>query len=381
MKSQLRGLMALAAILMVFWPVEPVPAAGRYDVVKPDESQSVPTHSTYGLRIAPRLDYSLRDLQFVTPLVGYAMGTGLRRGQAPVVYKTRDGGKSWLVRPIECGWNPRAIAFADEKRGLVTVSAPIGCPDACQYLTAALLTSDGGETWSEVRYLEFQGAIVDVIFNHEGTAFGMLFHMMHPGGDSWPEYHLTLLRSDDVGRSWSRIHELPRPGFDGFGRFPLRYHQDRLYIPWADASIKVFDTDGRLLETVETGYYMLWDLVIVSESTIFATAINLDGTQHLIRTVDAGRTWEIVYEGAAKVAFARSSDDFGIIVNRGHMGYHQRSLDVIAHTTDGGTTWRESEPVLSLGSNIRRRVHHPSVERDLLLLGSRVVEIDHFDRE
>ncbi|MCC5886459.1 MAG: hypothetical protein JJT88_08495, partial [Gammaproteobacteria bacterium] len=114
-------LVTLAAVLCLYWPTELLAAADEYSVAgSVAQAQSVPTHSDYELRIGPRIDYSLKDLHFVNGMVGYAVGTGRRRGQAPIVYKTTDGGRSWLPRSLDTGCHPRVIAFADENRGLVT---------------------------------------------------------------------------------------------------------------------------------------------------------------------------------------------------------------------------------------------------------------------
>lgn len=374
-------LVTLAAVLWLYWPTELLAAADEYSVAgSVAEAQSVPTHSDYELRIGPRIDYSLKDLHFVNGMVGYAVGTGRRRGQAPIVYKTTDGGRSWLPRLLDTGCHPRVIAFADENRGLVTFHDTTGCPEACQHRTAALITEDGGATWRRVDYPELRGHLIDVVFDHAGRAFGLLFQLdIDYGTSNPPRPTITLLRSEDRGKSWQPISRGVPPQAQTPPALALRHHQGQLYLTWADASILVFDTDGHLQETLETGYARLHDLIVVSESTLLATGT--DGANHaLIRSIDGGRTWNVLLNEYARIAFARSSDDFGVIVSRGTAsGPNGHSRDVIAHTRDGGSTWRESTPILALSMSMKRRVRQPGIERDLLLLNDRIVEIDHAD--
>lgn len=380
MTSNRWPLVTLTALFWLYCPTELLAAADEYHLAgRVAEAQSVPTHSDYQLKIGPRIDYSLRDLYFVNGMVGYAVGTGLRRGQAPIVYKTTDGGERWLPRLLGMGCHPRVIAFADENRGLVTFHDTTGCPEACEHRTAALVTADAGATWRRVDYPELQGHIIDVVFDHAGNAFGLLFQLdIDYGTSNPPRPTITLLRSEDSGQSWQRIGDLP-PQAETPPTLALRHHQGQLYLTWADASILVFDTEGHLLETLETGYARLQDLVVVSESTLLATGTD-GATNALIRSIDGGRTWNVLLDEYARIAFARSRDDFGVIVSRGTAsGPNRHSRDVIAHTRDGGSTWRESDPILSLSMSMKRRVRQPGIERDLLLLNDRIVEIEHTD--
>lgn len=338
----------------------------------------MPTHSNYGLTIEARIDYSLRDLHFVDALVGYAVGA---RGQVPVVYKTVDGGRSWRPQHPKTGCNPTVIRFADEATGLITLHDTTGCPEACEHRTAALITDDGGATWRRIEYPELRGHIIEIVADEAGNWFGLLFRLFLSYGTSQaPEATIALVRSEDNGRSWNRIHHLPQQAETP--RLALRHHRDELYLTWSNGSILVFDLHGNLVDTLETGYQLVSDLVVVSEDTILATVSSEGAINRLVRSIDAGRIWSVLLDEPAKIAFARTSDEFGAIVSRGYArrGGVPISLDAIAHTTDGGGTWRESDQMRRLSFNMKRRVRPPGDSRDLLLLGDRFVAIHHAER-
>ena len=107
-------------------------STGLYRTANGGQSwQYVPTGDAYGYAIA------VQDLQFVTPLVGYAVGSG------GGINKTTNGGTTWtsLQRRTDKRYTFRAVSFTSPDSGTVVGNEQ-----------SRWLTTNGGQTWSFIDY-------------------------------------------------------------------------------------------------------------------------------------------------------------------------------------------------------------------------------------
>jgi photosystem II stability/assembly factor-like uncharacterized protein len=162
------------------------------------------------------LDLDFRDIHAVDANTAYLLSSG--PGERSRVYKTTDGGATW-VRQLT-NRDPKgfldAIAFWDANRGLA-----LGDPVEGRFVMLA--TEDAGGTWRPIApggmppAMESEGA-----FAASGTCL-----VVQPGGHAWfgtgGGKVARVFRSTDWGRTWT-AHETPvRAGTPSAGIFSLAF--------------------------------------------------------------------------------------------------------------------------------------------------------------
>jgi photosystem II stability/assembly factor-like uncharacterized protein len=160
----------------------------------------------------------LRAIDATSPLVAHAISIG----DSSRIYRTTDGGKTWSLRwsATKKGTFLDAIRFWDPRNG-------IAMSDPVEGRFLILMTSDGGESWSEIPAerippaLEGEGG-----FAASGsclTVFGSSHVWFASGGAKVARvYH-----SADRGRTWS-VHDTPiRAGIASAGIFSVDFRDAR----------------------------------------------------------------------------------------------------------------------------------------------------------
>jgi photosystem II stability/assembly factor-like uncharacterized protein len=120
-------------------------------------------------------DRRLEDVDFINRNTGWAIG------QKGLVLRTDDGGSTWRQQPTGESKKLRRVQFLNFATGFVTVARE-------PYI---LRTDDGGATWQRLEVPENDGLSV-VYFLDENTGWGH-------GGDE------VLLRTTDGGQSWDEL--------------------------------------------------------------------------------------------------------------------------------------------------------------------------------
>jgi photosystem II stability/assembly factor-like uncharacterized protein len=134
----------------------------------------------------------LRAVAFMSPTVGVAVGTMVRAilpmlDAAPYVLRTVDGGQTWtpvVLPPSATARSPSiltGVCLLPDGRGFALGSNPGG--------EIALVTTDGGATWSDVTTRVFAG----------GVGVGAI--ACAPSGDLWAVGR-SVVHSPDGGATW-----------------------------------------------------------------------------------------------------------------------------------------------------------------------------------
>ncbi len=242
-----------------------------------------------------------------------------------VVYRTSDGGLTWLPWPLPALDNLQALAFRDAQQGWLLGQDCFSCP------VQAWSTADGGVTWQR------RGSLPQV---QQGYARTLVI-----SGDSlFAVGREIALRSTDGGDSWVPV-EHPAMSFTS--------------LSFVDRSVGYAISAGQVLRSDDAGW--TWTSVgpaPVSRSQVLFIDRNVGFAAsgvccendvsrfEIYRTSDGASTWQRVHDTTAfgapdiyDIEFADDSD-----------GWFALSSGFV-FTEDGGSTWRE-EPLRTLGDRI-----------------------------
>jgi photosystem II stability/assembly factor-like uncharacterized protein len=156
----------------------------------------------------------LRAIAATSPLVAHAISIG----DSSRIYRTTDGGKTWSLRwsATRKGTFLDAIRFWDSRNG-IAMSDPVDG----RFLI--LLTTDGGEHWTEVPAenippaLEGEGG-----FAASGSCL-LVLGISHAWFATGGARVARVFRSTDRGRSWT-VHDTPiRAGVASAGIFSIAF--------------------------------------------------------------------------------------------------------------------------------------------------------------
>jgi len=241
------------------------------------------------------------DVVFVDGQTGW-YGNGLGR-----LFKTTDGGQTWVKQMDQPGTFVRALGFIDAQTGFLGNIGPDYFPNVSD--TVPLYrTRDGGQTWTPV---EIQGPAVTgicAIHVHRQPFInaGVLDHRVTIRAGGRVGGPAQLVTSRDGGDTW-------------------------------------------VSEDLSALTAMILDIVFVSDQVGFIAGASDRDVQKsravILRTGDGGRTWARVHEGARdwdltwKIAFP--TEAVGYVTIQSYNPDTTVSQRVFAKTTDGGLTWSE----------------------------------------
>ncbi|MBA2605980.1 MAG: hypothetical protein H0U96_03810 [Acidobacteria bacterium] len=242
------------------------------------------------------------DVFFVNPNVGwYVNGSGK-------IYKSTDGGASWVKKLDRPGTYFRAVGFVDELRGFAGNIGTDYFPNVTD-TTPLYETSDGGETWKPVTNIKgptMKGVCAIEIVKKPFINAGKLDYktsIYAAGRVGGPAF---LLKSEDGGASWESTDL-------------SRYCAMIL-------DIKFFDRKNGIISAAS-------DAAVDKSNALILT------------TSDGGKTWKKRYQSNRPYELTWKSSfptrKVGYVTVQNYNPDKKISQRVVAKTVDGGKTWKE----------------------------------------
>ena len=242
------------------------------------------------------------DIYFVTPDLGwYVNGSGK-------IFKTVDGGATWVMKLHKPGTYFRCIAFIDAQRGFAGNIGPDYFPNVTD-ATPLYETRDGGESWTAVTSIRGPMPVGLCSINVQRQPFinaGVLDYRItvYAGGRvGGPAY---LLKSSDRGETWESIDMSAHCAMI----LDVQFLDDKTGIISAASSAKVEESNALIL-----------------------------------RTEDGGRNWKPVYRSTRPYEITWKSSfptpSTGFVTVQSYDPDKSVTSRVVAHTSDGGRSWQE----------------------------------------
>ncbi|MEM7372422.1 MAG: hypothetical protein AAF587_27630 [Bacteroidota bacterium] len=292
-----------------------------------------------GVRISKRgvLDPDFKiglfdQLQVINEQLAYALGSTNIGGYVGLM-KSTDSGMNWDRLEIEFDFHPRSMAFRDAQFGLI-----IGSQQNV-YQNNTLRTTDGGKSWERLTHENLPGLLYHLQFDKDGNIYAYLTdHQAY-----------KLVKSTDNGESWHTLFDSPDLEFKQV-TFGYRLVDEHLYISGKEGKLLKINTNGDLLEVLETGVAFFQDVYVIDEDNLIVT-----GSHQAMKSSDGGKSWTIIHDRSSKVVGYTSSQNGLLILNLSHCPTDVGPAnDLFASTNDGGISWDMEEVstnLLILSSN------------------------------
>jgi photosystem II stability/assembly factor-like uncharacterized protein len=267
---------------------------------------------------------------------------------APVVWRTSDGGETWLpgvplyTRDLSEMFAPSRFFFLDETHGWLMVV--LGAGMSHEYI-ALYRTLDGGLTWA--RLLDPFGVYIQS-FTKTGMAFsspedgwvtrdsygvqpGFLLDITHDGGLTWEERVMDPPEATPgFLDAWACGAHSPRSFSAASGLFGLRCMSYQDFVTTKDYLYSTEDQGATWTILASPG----GALQFLNSDQGWALGSSISWTD------SGGRKWEMVKRVAWEGQFSFVDGQDGWAVAR------SSSAIALVRTTDGGATWEEIRPVI-----------------------------------
>ncbi len=242
------------------------------------------------------------DIFFLTADLGWYVNGGGK------IYKTMDGGKTWIEKLSQPGTFFRTVGFVNEKIGFAGNIGTDYFPGVTD-TTPLYMTDDGGESWHAVSTIDgptVKGLCAIDLLHTQFINSGVLDSrtVIHAGGRvGGPAF---LLRSMDGGKTWKSQD--------------LSAHTKMIL------DVKFFDENrGLIMGASDT-------------DTEKSNAL-------IIATQDGGATWKKVYQSNRPFEITWKASfptrDTGYVTIQNYNPDKTISQRYVAKTIDGGATWNE----------------------------------------
>lgn len=276
---------------------------------------------------APIREYGkFEDLYFVNEDIGWVVGRGqsLDRG---AIFKTSNGGKTWVDQSITANSYWRSVGFIDEHTGWIGNLQP-------QTNDLLYKTTDGGVTWNvDTNVPDSSLSGVCGIWVHNDTT-------VYACG-TWSN-NAGLLKTTDKGESWRYIDLKPYAK----GAVDLLFFtSDTGFVVGVDITglfaVVLSTHDGgdswEIKHTSTHANEWAWKISYPSRTTGYVSLQTFRNNIYFLKSVDGGNTWTDMPLNIQQ-DFAPSGIGF-ITETKGWQGTHPLSGLYIIETTDGGENW------------------------------------------
>ncbi len=242
------------------------------------------------------------DIFFLNADLGWYVNGGGK------IYKTMDGGQTWVEKLSQPGTFFRTVGFVNEKMGFAGNIGTDYFPGVTD-TTPLYMTDDGGDTWRAVSSIDgptVKGLCAIDVLHTQFINSGVLDSrtVIHAGGCvGGPAF---LLRSMDGGKSWKS-------------------------------------------QDVSAHTKMILDIKFFNENRGFIMGASDTDTEKsnalIIATQDGGATWKKVYQSNRPFEITWKASfptrDTGYVTIQNYNPDKTNTLRHVAKTTDGGATWSE----------------------------------------
>ena len=286
------------------------------------------------------------DIFFLTPELGwYVNGAGR-------IYKTTDGGRTWVKKLDKPGTYFRCIGFADENRGFAGNIGPDYFPNVSD-ATPLYETRDGGETWTAVAKIDgapVKGLCAIEVVRTPFINAGKLDYKTQIYAAGRVGGPAVLLKSADGGESWQSTDMSAHCGMI----LDVHFTDEKTGIISAASSGDIASSNALILRTADGGrswtkawqssrpFESTWKSSFPTKNVGYVTVQNYNpdktvSKRTVAKTVDGGRSWSEI-----ELADDAAVREFGV-------GFIDESRGWIGTTTggfatnDGGATWSRVE--------------------------------------
>lgn len=251
------------------------------------------------------------DLEGYFPVSVFCLpgGTAYAAGYFGLVARSDDYGDTWTVFSSvltvvnHFGAGIRAIDFPDGETGYAVAGgyeSPVG---------SIIKTTDGGETWFQLDSIFPMNSFEAVKFTSDlkGYIGGYKIYSTFDGGESW-------ICRYTPGSNWNQISSIAF----ATGTIGVAVGENGLFLRTSDMG----QSWAQLTNVPSIHYY---SVCFTDDTTGYVS-----GAGVVLKTTDAGNTWEEVSQGF-------SFRDIYFIDNQ--IGYGVKGDNTVAKTTDGAITW------------------------------------------
>lgn len=291
-----------------------------------------PAVAQYNWRALPAAPQSPRcdDMYFLTPSLGWVINPAYPAGPWGRVYKTTDGGETWIKQLDEAPVYFRSVGFADENTGWV---GSLYAPSDTFLLRE---TTDGGTTWHSANLPTAHPAGICGISVVNDTVVFAYGRFYGPAG---------YLKTTNKGATWTYKDMTSYAGgfIDGYfydqdtGFITGRSHDEKPMILSTHDGGNTWDT-CYLSTRPDSG--AVWKIVFPGDGAVGYASIQAwtdkwwDYDNWLLKTTDRGRTW-------MELPFIHNYDEEGIGFINDSVGWIGGSYNPPYNykTMDGGLTW------------------------------------------
>jgi photosystem II stability/assembly factor-like uncharacterized protein len=254
--------------------------------------------TTYKVPGADSLDF--RDIHAFDKQTAVAMSAGLAEADKAKIYRTEDGGASWVLvyQSTQNGVFLDGIDFWDSNKGFCM-------GDPVQGKLFILTTQDGGKSWQELP-AEKRPATEpgEASFAASGTsilATGKSNVYVGTGGGK----KARVFRSEDYGQSWE-VSATPLPGGPTSGIFGLRFWSKKNGMAVGGDYKRTTDSTQNVLTTEDGG--VTWKLISMTKPAGLKECIDV---YHRTNAIWNGDT-QIRSDNYALIATGPSGSSFSL---------------------------------------------------------------------
>lgn len=284
--------------------------------------------------------------------------TGFIAGNDGVMYKTYDGGNSWMSLNTNTSLPLYDIFFINKNEGFA-----VGGEDHCGGTgcipkgAIIIYTKDGGQSWNPIPItLSEQIVLKSIYFTNDSFGFTV--------GDG------LILSTEDRGATWNELK------INNLGGVMM----DVKFISAEKGFISC--TFGKLLKTIDGGANWTISspfnaigantLSFVNENLIFSA-----GYSKMVKSQDFGNTWVDLSNSPTDIfKLILISNNIGFAFGRGEYsgGDFGHSYGAIYFTTDGGSTWKGNNKIQELG--LIQSASFPTTNVGFAISGNVIVRIN-----